>query len=56
MKYVVVGICIVAVAIIIALLIYRKKKTNIPEGENNSDSGNGEIYSASTDLSLIGFY
>lgn len=43
MKYVVVGICIVAVAIIIALLIYRKKKTNIPEGENNSDSGNGEM-------------
>lgn len=43
MKYVIVGICIVAAAIIIALLIYRKKKTNFPEGENNSDSGNGEM-------------
>ena len=43
MKYAVVGICIVAVAIIIVLLIYREKKTNFPEGENSSDSGNGEM-------------
>lgn len=43
MKYVIVGICSVAAAIIIALLIYWKKKTNFPEGENNSDSGNGEM-------------
>ena len=50
MEYVVVGICIVAVAVIVALLIYsyRKKKTNFPEGENNSDSGNGVMIAKQT--------
>ena len=50
MRYVVVGICIVAVAVIVALLIYsyRKKKTNFPKGENNSDSGNGAMIAKQT--------
>ena len=37
MEYVVVGICIVAMAVIVALLIYRKKKMISPEDENKSD-------------------
>ena len=40
MKYVIIGICIVAVAVIVALLIYRKKKTSSLEGENKSNPGN----------------
>ncbi len=48
MEHVVVGICIVAVVTIAALLIYRKKKTNIPEGENNSDSDNGAMTAKQT--------
>lgn len=50
MEYVVVGICIVAVAVIVDLLIYsyRKKKTNFPEGENNSDSDNGAMIAKQT--------
>lgn len=35
MEYVVVGICIVAVAVIVALLIYRKKKMSSPEGDKS---------------------
>lgn len=48
MEHVVVGICIVAVVTIAALLIYRKKKTNIPEGENSSDSDNGAMTAKQT--------
>ncbi|WP_071128528.1 hypothetical protein [Varibaculum massiliense] len=48
MEHVVVGICIVAVVTIAALLIYRKKKTNIPEGENSSDSDNGAMAAKET--------
>lgn len=40
MKYVIIRICIVAVAVIVALLIYRKKKTSSLEGENKSNQGN----------------
>jgi len=40
MKYVIIGICIVAVTVIVALLIYRKKKTSSLEGENKSNQGN----------------
>lgn len=43
MKYVVIGICIVAVAVIVALLIYRKKKTSSPKCENKSDLDSGEM-------------
>lgn len=43
MRYIFVGICIVAVAVIVALLIFRKKKTSFPESENKSDLGSGEI-------------
>lgn len=32
MEYVVIGICILAVAVIVALLIDRKKRTSSPEG------------------------
>lgn len=43
MEYVVVGICIVAVAVIVALLIYRRKEMSSPEGENKSDQDSGAI-------------
>ena len=43
MEYVVFGICIVAMAVIVALLIYRKKKMSSPEGENKSDQDSGAI-------------
>lgn len=48
MKYVVVGICIVAVAVIVALLIYRKKKTSSPEGENKSGQDSGAMMAKQT--------
>lgn len=43
MEYVVFGICIVAMAVIVALLIYRKKKMSSLEGENKSDQDSGAI-------------
>ena len=48
MEYVVVGICIVAVAVIVALLIYRRKKMSSPEGENKSDQDSGAIIAKQT--------
>lgn len=39
MKYVVVGICIVAVVVIVALLIYRKKISSNAERTSEQDSG-----------------
>lgn len=48
MEYVVVGICIVAVAVIVALLIYRRKKMSSPEGENKSDQDRGAIIAKQT--------
>ena len=54
MEYVVVGICIVAVAVIVALLIYRRKKMSSPEGENKSAQDSGAIIAKQTsELSLI---
>lgn len=43
MEYVVVGICIVVVALIVALLIYRRKIMSTPEGENKFDQDSGAI-------------
>ena len=43
MEYVVVGICIVVVALIVALLIYRRKMMSTPEGENKFDQDSGAI-------------
>lgn len=43
MEYVVVGICIVIVALIVALLIYRRKIMSTPEGENKFDQDSGAI-------------
>lgn len=48
MKYVVVGICIVAMAVIVAVLIYRKKKTSSPEGENKSGQDSGAMIAKQT--------
>ena len=48
MEYVVVGICIVAVAVIVALLIYRRKKMSSPEGENKSAQDSGAIIAKQT--------
>lgn len=48
MKYVVVRICIVAVAVIVALLIYRKKKMSSPEGENKSGQDSGAMIAKRT--------
>lgn len=43
MEYVVVGICIVVVALIVALLIYRRKMMSTLEGENKFDQDSGAI-------------
>ena len=52
MKYVVVGICIVAVVAIAALLIYRKKRMSSSEGERKFDQNSGAIITQQTiDLS-----
>lgn len=48
MEYFVVGICIVAVVVIVALLIYGKKKMSSPEGENKSDLESGAIIAKQT--------
>lgn len=47
-EYVVIAICIVAVASIVALLMYRKKSIGSPKGENTSRRGGGEIISKQT--------
>lgn len=41
-EYVVIAICIVAVASLVALLMYRKKSNGSPRGENTSRRGGGE--------------
>lgn len=47
-EYVVIAICIVAVASIVALLMYRKKSIGSPKGENKSRRSGGEIISKQT--------
>lgn len=39
---------VVAVAFIVALLIYRKRKKSFPEGENKFDSDNGAMIAKQT--------
>lgn len=48
MKYVVVGICIVAVVAIVALLIYRRKRMSSPEDESKFDLDSGAIITQQT--------
>lgn len=48
MKYVVVGICIVAVVVIVVLLIYRRKRMSSPEGDRKSDQDSGAIITQQT--------
>ena len=48
MNYVVVGICIVTVAVVVALLIYRKKKISVPEGMNSSGQDSGAMIAKQT--------
>ncbi|MFR0590376.1 hypothetical protein ACLUWA_01845 [Bifidobacterium thermophilum] len=47
-EYVVIAICIVAVASIVVLLMYRKKSIGSPKDENTSRRGSGEIISKQT--------
>lgn len=47
-EYVVIAICIVAVASIVASLMYRKKSIGSSKGENTSRRGGGEIISKQT--------
>ncbi len=48
MKYVVAGICIVAVVAIVALLIYRRRRMSSHEGESESDHISGVIITQQT--------
>lgn len=48
MKYVVIGICIVVVAVSVALLVYRKKKMSILEGKKRSDQDSSEMIEKQT--------
>ena len=48
MDYAVVGICIVTVAVVVALLIYRKKKRSVSEGVNRSDQDSGAMTAKQT--------